>query len=67
MTHNPLLLTIPVALFFVVALIKCCLAFGECNFALHQMVFPIEGGADTGVAFLVDARFKLVELATIEQ
>ena len=66
MAHNPLFLTIPVALFLILTFVEIGLAFGEGDLALHQMIFPVQRGAHTGMALLIHPGFKLVEFATIE-
>ena len=67
MPHNPLLLTIPVTLFVVIALIEIRLTFGQGDLNFNQMGLPIHRGADAGVTLLVDSSFQLVQFTAIEQ
>jgi hypothetical protein len=66
MAHKALLLSVPVTVFIVVALVVSGFTFGQCYLAFNQMTFPIQGGAHTGMALLVNTVFELFKLSVVE-
>ena len=67
MSQNALLLPLPVAVFFAVALVMLGLTLGEPDFNFDQVLFPVHGSAYTGIAFLLHADGKFGQFALVEQ
>ena len=65
--HYSGLLSVPVALFFLVAFVVIGFTFGEANGGFDHVTFPVEGGADDGVAFLVGALLHFADFFAVEQ
>ena len=59
-------MAIPVTLFIVHAFVIGCLALGKSDLTLNKVIFPIQRGANGGVAFLVNALFKFLQLTMIK-
>ena len=59
LAHQPLLLAIPVAVLLSLPLVVVGLAFGEGDFAFHQVLFPVQGGAHAGAALLLGGGYLL--------
>lgn len=67
MTHCAPLIQIPFALLGDRAFVIFMLALGQRNLALHQMAFPVQFSADTGVALLLNGGKDLGEFPGVEQ
>lgn len=67
MAEYALLLALPVTIFVILAFVVFSFTFGESNFTLYQVAFPVHGGANAGVTFLLHSGFYFVELAAMKQ
>ena len=65
--EDALFVAVPFALFFGGAFVVFGLAFGEGNFSLDQVVFPVDFGTHAGIAFLLYLGHQFVDFTAFQQ
>src|SRR5574344_777357 len=65
--HGTFYFALALAIFDRVAFVVLCLAFGQCNFAFHQTIFPVQVQGHQGVAFLLNLADKASDLVLMHQ